>query len=437
MRIPGKRVNRIRLVRTPRFAAAVEVEAVFPDEDPSEACFESETVRLLREVKRHAERGDVRWLQRRGKVYRAIEAASYSLPARGTEPGSNCSSAAGGATDTVARTASPQLQHFVTARGARPGLRFESWMLNVSPLSNLVGAPLINTRVVSPNPEYYVLEPRRNYPGTPPSLTQKRHAGRDRTTQAAPSASTNVDNDRSLCLQSEGELLTMMEGNLVREQSERIRAFLIRRIYEKSTSPAADACEKFGLSRQAVGRHMRRLSDENVIMTEGKTKGRKYILRPIANETFTLPISQDLQEDRVWRERVLPLLAGVRENVIGICQYGFTEILNNAIAHSEGKSVAIKVERTLGGVTMTIWDDGIGIFNKIKRVLHLDDARHAILELTKGKVTTDPAHHTGEGIFFSSRVFDKFAILSDTLLFIHGTQDTDWLLDDVGFHARY
>ena len=76
MRIPGKRVHRIRLVRTPRFVVAVEVEAVVPDEDPSEACFESETVRLLRDVQKHAEREDVRWLQRRGKVYRAIEVAS-------------------------------------------------------------------------------------------------------------------------------------------------------------------------------------------------------------------------------------------------------------------------------------------------------------------------------------------------------------------------
>jgi hypothetical protein len=76
MRIPGKRVHRTRLVRTPRFVVAVEVEAVFPAEDPSEACFESETVRMLRDIQKHAERGDVRWLQRRGKVYRAIEVAS-------------------------------------------------------------------------------------------------------------------------------------------------------------------------------------------------------------------------------------------------------------------------------------------------------------------------------------------------------------------------
>lgn len=79
MRIPGKRVHRIRLVRTPGLVAAAEVEAVFPDEDPCEACFESDTVGLLRDVQKHAERADLRWLQRRGNVYRAIEVASKSF----------------------------------------------------------------------------------------------------------------------------------------------------------------------------------------------------------------------------------------------------------------------------------------------------------------------------------------------------------------------
>ena len=76
MKIPGKRVHRTRLVRTPRFVVAVEVEAVFPEDDPGEACFESETVRMLRDVERHAQRGDLRWLQRHGRVYRAIEVES-------------------------------------------------------------------------------------------------------------------------------------------------------------------------------------------------------------------------------------------------------------------------------------------------------------------------------------------------------------------------
>ncbi|MBI5367536.1 MAG: hypothetical protein HZA54_10905 [Planctomycetes bacterium] len=73
MRISGKRVRRTRLIRTPRFVVAVEIEAVIPEDDPSEPCIEAETVELLRQVAEHAERGDVAWLGRHGKVYQALE----------------------------------------------------------------------------------------------------------------------------------------------------------------------------------------------------------------------------------------------------------------------------------------------------------------------------------------------------------------------------
>jgi len=69
MRIPGERIKRTRLVHTDRFVVAVEVEMVIPVDDPSEPCYESETVKLLREIKQHAEQGDVAWLTKNGKVY--------------------------------------------------------------------------------------------------------------------------------------------------------------------------------------------------------------------------------------------------------------------------------------------------------------------------------------------------------------------------------
>jgi hypothetical protein len=75
MRINGKRVSRTRLVRTDRFIIAVEVEAVIPDSDPTEPCYEAETVELLREVEKRARAGDVDWLRSRGKVYAAMDAA--------------------------------------------------------------------------------------------------------------------------------------------------------------------------------------------------------------------------------------------------------------------------------------------------------------------------------------------------------------------------
>lgn len=75
MRIPGQRVKRTRLIQTEKYVVAVEIELVIPVDDPSEPCYESETVRLLRQVKERAEQGDVAWLTKKGKVYSAVDAA--------------------------------------------------------------------------------------------------------------------------------------------------------------------------------------------------------------------------------------------------------------------------------------------------------------------------------------------------------------------------
>lgn len=75
MKLPGKRIKRQRLVQTDKFVVAIEVEMVVPPDDPSEPCYEAETIEYLREVQLHAERGDLEWLQQHGKVYAAVEAA--------------------------------------------------------------------------------------------------------------------------------------------------------------------------------------------------------------------------------------------------------------------------------------------------------------------------------------------------------------------------
>jgi hypothetical protein len=75
-------------------------------------------------------------------------------------------------------------------------------------------------------------------------------------------------------------------------------------------------------------------------------------------------------------------------------------------------------------------DNGIGIFRKIQSALGLTDERHAILELTKGKLTTDPSGHTGQGIFFTSRLLDSFDILSGGVFFTHTFgRDEDWIIE--------
>jgi len=73
---------------------------------------------------------------------------------------------------------------------------------------------------------------------------------------------------------------------------------------------------------------------------------------------------------------------------------------------------------------LEIRDDGEGIFKRIARLTGLGDPREAILELSKGKLTTAPENHAGEGIFFTSRAFDAFLIVSGELRFDH-MQESD------------
>jgi hypothetical protein len=104
-------------------------------------------------------------------------------------------------------------------------------------------------------------------------------------------------------------------------------------------------------------------------------------------------------------------------------------MVNNAIDHSGSAQVEVGLARDALNTSAYVADEGEGIFLKIQRALKLYDPREAILELAKGKLTTDPVNHTGEGIFFSSKVMDAFDIRSGKLHFVHDDRGFDVLLE--------
>ena len=214
---------------------------------------------------------------------------------------------------------------------------------------------------------------------------------------------------------------------LTRRASE-IREFLLDSIPLHPKDVAAFAVERFGITRQAVNHHMQGLVKERLVSAQGNTRQRSYGLATLTSKTIVSPLL-GLEEDRFWRQEVIPLLIGVSDNALRIWQYGFTEMVNNAIDHSGGTRVTVTVESTAASTTLWIADDGVGIFRKIQAELGLEDERHAILELAKGKLTTDPKRHTGEGIFFASRMFDDYVILSGGVYFSHKTGEEDWILE--------
>jgi len=217
--------------------------------------------------------------------------------------------------------------------------------------------------------------------------------------------------------------------NKPQKKTEDIRQFILENIEEHPGDITAFVSAKYGISRQAVHRHIQKLIKEGLVITHGTTRNRKYQVKPLVDFSIELPL-RELEEDKVWRQYVRNLLNDLPKNVLEICHYGFTEIVNNAIDHSEGMSLGIAVKRTYRMLQLLIIDNGVGIFNKIQKVLNLDDPLHAILELSKGKLTTDPEHHTGEGIFFTSRMFDRFSISSGKIYFAYLESAGDWLLED-------
>ena len=214
-------------------------------------------------------------------------------------------------------------------------------------------------------------------------------------------------------------------------QNPAVRDYILRNVEGGTPSLASATAKEFGLSRTAVNRYVNRLIDEGFIEAAGNTKARRYSQKKIVNEAFSInDITKLSSEDVIWRFRVLPHIIKVPQNVVDVCQYGFTEIFNNVIDHSLSNTAVVSYEQTYTNIDIMIIDKGVGIFQKIQNDFDLPDPRSALLELSKGKLTSDEKHHSGQGIFFTSRMFDKFSIRSGELFYVRTRQDDDdWLIE--------
>lgn len=209
-----------------------------------------------------------------------------------------------------------------------------------------------------------------------------------------------------------------------------VRRYILNNISQHHKDIVKSAVRKFGLSRQAVLRHMKVLILDGKIEAHGRTRDRYYVLKPFVNELFEFDISLSLDEDIVGRRHIYPHLNDCPSNVRQICEYGFSQVLNNAIVHSMGKSCMVRFLVNEESINLKIRDDGKeGLFSKIASDYNLDDPFCSALELTKGKVSTDFQRHTGEGIFFVSRLFDSIIIRSNGYSLKHNRENEKWELN--------
>jgi anti-sigma regulatory factor (Ser/Thr protein kinase) len=193
-----------------------------------------------------------------------------------------------------------------------------------------------------------------------------------------------------------------------------VKETIRRLLAERGEVSSRDIQSAAGLTRQGVHYHLAELAKSGEIVSVGSGPATRYRLPSHVARRFPL---EGLEEHVVWAEvresddrlRALP------DNALSIVGYAFTEMLNNAIEHSRGTYAEIVRWTDPGRVLIEIADDGIGAFRNFRTKFKLADDFAAIQEISKGKLTTDPAHHTGQGIFFTSKAVDRFEIEANRL----------------------
>lgn len=215
----------------------------------------------------------------------------------------------------------------------------------------------------------------------------------------------------------------------IRKRTEKIRKFIIEQVEKYGSNLSAMVASEFGISRQSASRHIRALLDNKTLTATGTGRSQTYSLAQKEIITIKRNLNDQVDEFIVWLNDVKPNLGNLPDNVMAIWEYGITEMVNNAIDHSDGDTLTLHITRNAAETTVIISDNGIGIFKKIQAAFNLPDKRQAVLELAKGKLTTDSENHSGEGIFFTSRMFDNFWIISNDIAFSHQHgQPEDWIM---------
>ena len=181
---------------------------------------------------------------------------------------------------------------------------------------------------------------------------------------------------------------------------------------ERGEVSSGDIALAAAVTRQAAHYHLKRMVEAGELRPVGAGRTRRYARLFTWTEQYDL---DGLEEDRVWTHLATELgqISQLKDHATRIARYAFTEMLNNAIDHSGSEQARVTVTTSSWPFIFVISDEGVGAFEHVRRSKGLEDHVAAIQEISKGKMTTDPSRHSGQGIFFTSKCVDLFSIASN------------------------
>ncbi|MCK5416217.1 DUF4325 domain-containing protein [Candidatus Parcubacteria bacterium] len=221
----------------------------------------------------------------------------------------------------------------------------------------------------------------------------------------------------------------------------KIKELILEQLNKRDSVRVADIVEKTNFSRAYVNRIFRELREDGKVILLGKANQARYVKaekeKILKEKSKILKIKKsyqniNLSEDFVFDEikKNSGILINLENDLFGIINYAFTEMFNNAIDHSNSQNIEINIEKS-DNIKFSIIDRGVGIFNNIMKKKGLNSHMEAIQDLLKGKQTTAPEKHSGEGIFFTSKIADNFIIESSGKRLIFNNIVEDIFIEDI------
>lgn len=214
---------------------------------------------------------------------------------------------------------------------------------------------------------------------------------------------------------------------------ESIKRYMLEKIRLDDAEYMQKTTYNFQISVTTVKRYLHECLEKEILLEDRKTEC-GYRLKT-EECSFQYSEKEDLNEDNIYFEDISPLLKDVSEEARHIWCYAFMEMMNNAIEHSECENIYCRVVKDVLYTEITITDDGIGAFKNVQNYFDTEMGKKityqdVLTELYKGKLTTASDSHFGEGIFFSSKTMDEFAIWSDNAIYVHGVKEKDRFVQD-------
>ncbi len=180
---------------------------------------------------------------------------------------------------------------------------------------------------------------------------------------------------------------------------------------------AAQLMQRLSVSRRAAVNTIARLVQTQWLHELGTPRRPHHVPGLLRQVVQRYPLA-GLDEELPWSRDFAPNFA-LPAPVMRMAQHAFGELLNNAIDHSGGTSVTVSMRQTPAHLQLLVSDDGCGLFDKVAQSFRIVDPAQAMLELSKGKLTSDPERHTGRGLFFTTRLADVLDLHANDTAFQH------------------